>query len=73
MAQFTAFGKDVKKSLIDTGQTQDWLIKQIESNTGLFLDSGYMYKILTGQRNAPKIVQSIREILDIPEQEQDTA
>lgn len=72
MAQFTEFGKEVKKALIDVGETQDWLIKQIEFNTGLFVDSGYLYKILTGQRNAPKIVQAIREILSLPEQAQDT-
>ena len=28
-------------------------------------DNGYMYKILTGQRNAPKIVAAICEILNI--------
>lgn len=37
----------------------------MHQKTGLFVDSGYMYKILTGQRNAPKIVQAICEILDI--------
>ncbi len=73
VAQFTAFGKEVKKALVDVGETQDWLMKRIEGDTGLFVDSGYMYKILTGQRNAPKIVQAIREILDLPEQSQDSA
>jgi hypothetical protein len=29
------------------------------------VDGGYMYKILTGQRNAPKIVAAICEILNI--------
>ncbi|MGE4276924.1 MAG: XRE family transcriptional regulator [Lawsonibacter sp.] len=73
MAQFTAFGKEVKKALIDVDETQDWLMKKIGANTGLFVDSGYMYKILTGERSAPKIVQAIREILDLPEQDQDSA
>ncbi|MEA4933686.1 MAG: XRE family transcriptional regulator [Lawsonibacter sp.] len=73
MAQFTAFGKEVKKALIDVGETQDWLMKRVGENTGLFVDSGYMYKILTGQRSAPKIVQAIGEILDLPEQNQDSA
>jgi hypothetical protein len=44
---------------------QKWLEEAITEKTGLFVDSGYMYKILTGQRNAPKVVQAIREILDI--------
>lgn len=73
MAQFTEFGKDVKKALVDVGETQDWLMKRIEATTGLFVDSSYMYKILTGQRNAPKIVQAIREILDLPNQNQNSA
>lgn len=37
-----------------------------ERGTGLFVDSGYMYKILTGQRNPEKVIASIRKILDIP-------
>lgn len=73
MAQFTEFGRNVKKSLIDVGKTQNWLMGRIKDSTGLFVDSGYLYKILTGQREAPKIVQAIREILDLPEQTQDTA
>ena len=63
----TPFGKEVKKRLVDIEQNQEWLIQQITAKTGLFVDSGYMHKIMTGQRNAPKVVQAIREILDIPE------
>ena len=33
----------------------------------MFVDDAYLSKILTGQRNAPKIVQAIREILDLPD------
>ena len=40
--------------------------REIKERTGLYVDSGYMYKILTGQRNAPKIVAAIREILNLP-------
>ena len=62
----TPFGKEVKKRLVDLEQSQDWLMQQITAKTGLFMDSGYMHKVLTGERNAPRIVQAIREILDIP-------
>lgn len=62
----TPFGKEVKKRLVDLEQSQNWLMQQITQRTGLFVDSGYMHKVLTGERNAPKIVQAIREILDIP-------
>lgn len=65
--KLTPFGRKVKYRLIDLGCTQSWLQERISEKTGLFVDSGYLYKILTGQRNAPKIVQAIREILNIPD------
>lgn len=69
-AVLTPFGKAIKKHLIDMGRTQTWLIEQVTRETGLYFDSSYMYKIQTGQLSTPKIVQAIREILDLPEQEQ---
>jgi hypothetical protein len=47
------------------GKDQVWLEKSVSEKTGLYVDGGYMYKILTGQRNAPKIVAAICEILNI--------
>ena len=52
--------------------TQKQLEEEVNHRSGLFVDSGYMYKILTGERKAPKITQAIREILDLPER-QDSA
>ena len=66
-SKLTEFGKRVKYRLIDLGKRQTWLEREITAKTGLFVDSGYMYKILTGQRVAPKIVKAISEVLDIPE------
>ena len=66
MAQLTAFGKEIKKKLVDIERTQDWLITQVKENTGLYFDSGYLYKIMTGERNAPNIVTAIRQILELP-------
>lgn len=66
MTQPTDFGKEVKKKLVDINQTQSWLIDQVRGKTGMFLDNGYLNKIMTGQRNAPKIKQAIREILELP-------
>lgn len=43
MAQFTAFGKEVKKKLVDIDHTQAWLIEQVRGRTGLYLD----YSIMT--------------------------
>lgn len=64
---FCEFGKTVKKKLVDIDKTQDWLIEQVKQKTGLFFDSGYLYKILTGKRNAPQITQAIKDILAIPD------
>lgn len=65
MSKFTDFGLCVKTELLRLGKEQKWLEKTVSKNTGLFVDSGYMYKILTGQRNAPKVVEAICEILGI--------
>jgi hypothetical protein len=65
--KFTEFGLCVKNKLLRQGKEQKWLEEEITQKTGLFVDSGYMYKILTGQRNAPKIVKAICDILGISE------
>jgi hypothetical protein len=70
---FTDFGLCVKTELLRRGLEQKQLEQFVNERTGKYVDSGYMYKILTGQRNAPKIVQAIREILDLTEQDQPTA
>lgn len=71
-AVLTPFGKAIKKRLVDIDRTQTWLIEQVRGVTGLYFDRSYMYKIQTGQLATPKIVQAIRDILDLPEQDQDT-
>ncbi len=63
--KFTPFGLCVKTELLRRGKEQKWLQEEITAKTGMYVDSGYIYKILTGQRSAPKIVQAIREILEI--------
>ena len=66
-SKFTDFGLCVKTELLRRGKEQKWLEEAVAEKTGLFVDGGYMYKILTGQRNAPKIVAAICEILNIRE------
>ena len=68
-SKFTDFGLCVKTELLRKGKEQKWLEEAVSELTGLYVDSGYMYKILTGQRNAPKIVDAIREILTIQKEE----
>lgn len=65
MAQFTDFGKSVKKALIDGNRKEAWLIDEIKDRTGLFVDYGYLYKIMTGERAAARVVDAINEILDL--------
>lgn len=67
LSKFSDFGLRVKTKLLQIGKEQKWLEEAVAEKTGLFVDGGYMYKILTGQRNAPKIVAAIREILNIQE------
>ena len=64
-SKFSDFGLCVKTELLRTGKEQKWLEEAVAEKTGLYVDNGYMYKILTGQRNAPKIVDAICEILNI--------
>ena len=66
-SKFTDFGLCVKTELLRQGKEQKWLEEAVSEKTGLFVDNGYMYKILTGQRNAPKIVDAVCEILSIKE------
>ena len=63
-SKFTDFGLCVKTELLRMGKEQKWLEEAVADKTGLYVDGGYMYKILTGQRNAPKIVAAIQEVLD---------
>ena len=65
LSKFSDFGLRVKTQLLQNGKDQKWLERAISDKTGLYVDSGYMYKILTGKRKAPKIVAAICEILSI--------
>jgi hypothetical protein len=66
-SKFSDFGLCVKTELLRQGKEQKWLEEAVTEKTGLFVNSSYMYKILTGKRKAPKIVVAIREILGIKE------
>ena len=73
MAKLSEFGKEIGKRLIDLDKPQLWLIEEVRSKTGLYFDDSYLYKIKTGQLATPKIVQAIRDILDIQDCNQDSA
>ena len=65
MAQLTEFGKNVKFRLIELGMTQEELMKLVREQTGLFVDSSYLWKILHGQRAPDRLVDAIKGILSI--------
>lgn len=68
---YTAFGKEVKKRLIDLEKSQGWLCEQVRAKTGLYFDDSYLSKICTGSYTPAKMVDVLREILDIPEEGED--
>ena len=69
MAEYTGFGLVVKTKLLGPPvRTQAWLASEVREATGLYVDDAYISKILTGQRNAPKIVHAICDILGLQEQ-----
>lgn len=70
--KFTDFGLCVKTELLRRGMEQKQLIEQIQAR-GMYADSGYLYKIFTGQRSAPKVVQAICEILELSYSSESTA
>ena len=61
----SGFELEVKMKLLQRGMKQTELIQAVQSDTGLFLDDSYLYKILRGERKPEKIIQSIFKILEI--------
>ena len=70
-SKFSDFGLCVKTELLRRGKAQKWLEEAVSEKTGLYVDRSYMHKVLTGQRNAPKIVAAICEILNLEQEVQD--
>lgn len=64
-ANLCEFGKEIKIRLIELNQTQKWLIDAVKDKTGMYFDSSYLHRIATGANHNPKIVEAIKEILDI--------
>lgn len=56
----------VKHRLIDKEMTQADMIRTVREKTGMFLDTSYLNKIYKGQKRSKKIIEAIREVLDLP-------
>lgn len=61
--KLTDFGKKIKCTLIEKDETQEWLISEVKKKTGLYFDSSYLNKIMTGKMENAKILTAINEIL----------
>lgn len=60
----TDYGISIKKRLTDMGKSQNWLIESVREKTGLYFDTSYLHKVMTGKEKSPKIITAINEILD---------
>ena len=67
MARTNDFGKAVKVRLVEMEKSQAWLIEQVKEKTGLYFDSGYLWRINAGVLTTPGVVAAIREILGMEE------
>ena len=61
----TDYGLKIKMRLLELNKSQNWLIDEVASRTGLYFDSGYMHKILTGAEKSEKVLTAINEILEL--------
>ena len=61
--QWTDFGLAVKRKLLETGQTQKWLIGAVGEVVDQYVDSSNLYKIMTGQIKSPVIEEAICKVL----------
>jgi hypothetical protein len=68
--KFTPFGISVRAKLFEIGQTQEWLNEQCRIKTGMYVDSGRMYRVLTGKSKSPRIETAIRETLGMSDEKQ---
>lgn len=65
MKQLTPLGVKIEIALIRKRMTNTELAQRVADDTGMFCDCKYICKIKTGERTPPKIIESIRKILEI--------
>lgn len=61
----TEYGKEIKKRLVDLEQPQTWLIGEVKKETGLYFDSPYLARIISGKNKNAKVMAAINKILGI--------
>ncbi len=65
MKKLCTFGKEIKTKLVAIDRNQKWLVEEVKKDTHGYFDSGYLHRIMTGELTTPKIITSIKKILDI--------
>lgn len=65
IAGITEYGKKIKIALIEKDKTQNWLITEVAKRTGLYFDSSYLHKVMTGELSTPTIISAINGILGL--------
>jgi hypothetical protein len=63
-------GMQIKISLLNLNETQEWLIKKAREKTGMYVDSSNLYKLMTGQLHSKRLESAVREILNIHDEKQ---
>lgn len=61
------YGRRIKVRLVEMDREQAWLIDEVKKKTGLYFDTSYLHKILTGAVHTPSICAAINDILSIEE------
>lgn len=60
----TDYGKHIKARLVELNQPQGWLVEEVKKRTGLYFDTWYLHRAMTGQYVSPKITEAIDMIID---------
>lgn len=61
-------GKEINHALVELNQPKEWLIERVRETTGLYFDRSYLHKIQVGERTTPGILQAIRTILQLTDE-----
>ena len=65
MTQYSDFSTEVRVALVRRGWNFNDLANAVQEKTSMFCDSAYISRIMSGDRNPPKIIAAIQEILGI--------
>ena len=61
----TEYGQQIQIELVKRKKTREWLIKELQDKTGMYVDGSNLYKIMTGKLKSSKLTEAIQEILGI--------